>query len=174
MAMAAALAGQLRAGDVIALEGPLGSGKTCFVRGLAKGLGIDPSAVSSPTFVICQEYEGKKSKTKNPKSSITLVHIDAYRVNGPDELETIGWSELPQAPDAIIAIEWPSRIGSALPAKRIDVTFAHEGERARSIAIAIAGDQARPELLQAVNSVAGGLDQEKSRKSKGIGYGKSK
>ena len=170
MALAAALAAHLRAGDVLALEGPLGSGKTCFVRGLAQGLGLDPSAVSSPTFVIMQEYRRSKSKVesrkakvgkprskiqiadppgRNPKSLITLVHIDAYRVNGADDLETIGWSELLQAPDIIIAIEWPSRIGSALPANRIDVTFAHEGEHTRSITITIACDQAkaRPELL---------------------------
>ncbi len=119
--LAAALAQRLIPGDIIGLEGPLGSGKTCFVRGLARGLGIDPAQVSSPTFVIVHEYEAR------------LYHLDAYRLQGgtPEELESIGWTELllaaarrdgesggaAKAGGAVIAIEWPSRIGLALPDK---------------------------------------------------------
>lgn len=128
-AIAAALAGNLRARDVVALEGELGAGKTVFVRGLARGLNINPARVSSPTFVIRQEYE--PDDPINP----TLVHIDAYRLGGPDELETIGWQELLADADVVIAIEWPSRIAAALPADRVDVAIQHNAGKVRSIMI---------------------------------------
>jgi len=150
LALAIALAKQLRAGDVLALEGPLGSGKTRFVRGLAQGLGIDPHTVSSPTFIILQRYSQSASPSNRTtgsrqhiavhesRDSLVLFHIDAYRLSGPDELDTIGFTELLESPDAIIAIEWPSRIASALndiASRRIDITFAHTGMHSRSIHI---------------------------------------
>ena len=67
---------------IVALDGELGAGKTCFVRGMCEGLGGDPRQVNSPTFTIMQEYEVANGKR--------LVHIDAYRLSGEDELETIG------------------------------------------------------------------------------------
>lgn len=133
MALAAALARQLQSGDVLALEGELGAGKTCFVRGLAQGLGLNPASVSSPTFVIVQEYSPRHDSKREP--SLTLIHIDAYRLNGPDDLETIGFSELLEQPNAILAIEWPSRIASALPRRRINVEFAHTGAHERLVRI---------------------------------------
>ncbi len=101
-----------RAGDVIALQGELGAGKTQLVRGLASGLGLNPRQVSSPTFVMVQEYEPAEEKGDCP----LLVHIDAYRISCPDELETIGWSghgeELRE--NAVVAIEWAKLIRPAL------------------------------------------------------------
>jgi tRNA threonylcarbamoyladenosine biosynthesis protein TsaE len=130
------LATKLRSGDVLALEGPLGSGKTCFVRGLAKGLNLDPRSVSSPTFVICQEYS--QSASHGP-ASMTLAHIDAYRLHDAAELETIGWRDLLQAPDTIIAVEWPSKIGPAMTdiENRIDITFEHVGRDVRMLRLEI-------------------------------------
>ncbi len=125
--LATRLGQQLRASDVVCLLGPLGAGKTCFVRGLAKGMGLDPSMVSSPSFVICQEYNGK--------GTLTLAHIDAYRLSGPDELQTIGWDELCESPNTVLAIEWASIIESALPEQRIEVTLQHTGENSREITI---------------------------------------
>lgn len=126
--MAAALASQLQPGDIVALHGPLGAGKTCFVRGLARGLGLNPKAVSSPTFVICQEYERDHR--------VRLAHIDAYRLAGPDDLDSIGWDELLESPNTIIAIEWPERVERAIPIHtRIDVTIRHAGEHEREITI---------------------------------------
>ena len=141
MELAASLARILAAGDVVALDGPLGSGKTCFVRGMAQGLGLDQSSVSSPTFVICQEYAEPAPKTDAGMTTVLpLVHIDAYRLSGAADLESIGWDEMLQAADAVIAIEWPSRIESALPAGRFIVTIAPTGEHARSITIAGSSD----------------------------------
>lgn len=104
--LAARLAEKLRGGDIVTLEGPLGAGKTCFVRGLARGLGLDEKQVSSPTFVITQEYAAQTGPT--------LVHMDAYRLHGTDELESVGWEEMVSSPSVIIAVEWPSRIADAM------------------------------------------------------------
>ncbi len=126
--LAARLARQLSAGDVVCLEGPLGSGKTCFVRGLATGLGLDPSAVNSPTFVIWQRYQ-------DSQTALALVHLDAFRLAGPDDLESVGWEELLETPDTVIAVEWPSRIAAALPPRRINVVMTHVAETVRLIAV---------------------------------------
>jgi len=126
--LAARLARQLSAGDIVCLEGPLGSGKTCFVRGLATGLGLDPSAVNSPTFVIWQRYQ-------DPQTALALVHLDAFRLAGPDDLESVGWEELLETPDTVIAVEWPSRIAAALPPRRINVVLTHVAETIRRIAV---------------------------------------
>ena len=120
------LAATLRAGDVVVLDGPLGAGKTCFVRGLAAGLGLDPSHVSSPTFIICQEYEN---------GDLRLAHVDAYRLSGPEELDSIGWRELLEADNTIVAVEWPSRIASALPESCVCVDLEHLSETQRRITI---------------------------------------
>jgi tRNA threonylcarbamoyladenosine biosynthesis protein TsaE len=125
--LAARLAPLLRGGDVVTLEGPLGAGKTCFVRGLARGLHIDTKQVSSPTFVISQEYAGENAPT--------LIHMDAYRFHGVDELESVGWEEMVSS-QSIIAIEWPSRIEPALRGlRRIDVTIEPTSPSARLITI---------------------------------------
>ena len=128
VALATRLAGGLVAGDVVCLEGPLGSGKTCFVRGLAAGLGLDPMAVNSPTFVIWQRYE-------QVQTSLSLVHLDAFRLGGPDDLDSVGWEELLDTPNTVIAVEWPSRITAALPPRRINVVMTHVGESTRRIAV---------------------------------------
>lgn len=128
MRFAADLAHQLRGGELIALHGDLGAGKTCFVRGLARGLGIDPGAVSSPTFVIMHEYESKHEP--GPR---VLAHIDAYRLGGGGELESVGWDELVERRDTVIALEWPQRVADVLPIDRLDVTLEHRGDNERLI-----------------------------------------
>jgi tRNA threonylcarbamoyladenosine biosynthesis protein TsaE len=112
---------------IIALEGELGAGKTCFVRGLCEGLGGDPRQVNSPTFTIMQEYEVGKGRR--------LVHIDAYRLSDEDELESIGWEELICEKNTIIAIEWASRIASALPLDSFHIQIDHEGPTTRNITL---------------------------------------
>lgn len=128
MDLAAQFASSLQPRDIVTLHGPLGAGKTCFVRGLARGLGMNPALVSSPTFIICQEYERD--------DHLRLAHIDAYRLAGPDDLEAIGWEELVGAADTISAIEWPERIAGALThASCIAVTIKPTGQHERVISI---------------------------------------
>ncbi len=123
---------------VIALEGELGAGKTRFVRGLAAGLGIDPDAITSPTFVVSVEHRQARRVGDADHADLLLadlVHIDAWRVRTEDELETIGWDELLRRDHCVVAIEWASRIARALPAERIDVTLEHDVDGNRRVTV---------------------------------------
>lgn len=130
------LAGVLRPGDLIRLDGPLGAGKTTLVRAIAEGLGADPRDVSSPTFVLANEY-------RLPPAN-HLVHIDAYRI-GTDDLDTLGWDRF--APDDLIIIEWAERIADALPADAPHLAIEVSGEHARAIDVTLPDTwRARPDL----------------------------
>ncbi len=98
---AAALAATLEAGMILLLSGELGAGKTAFVRGLAQGLGVDPSEVTSPTFTLVHEYGGGR---------LPLIHVDLYRLERA-ELDEIGLDD-DLAARGVVAIEWPERLGS--------------------------------------------------------------
>ncbi len=124
-AIAAELSQGFRGGEVIALEGDLGAGKTQFVRGLVRGLGGETRSVSSPTYVLLNVYDSGR---------LTVYHLDAYRVTGPDDFEAIGFSELLDQ-NGVIAVEWPSRIEALLPAGRIRVRITATGEESRRIEI---------------------------------------
>ena len=105
--LARRMASTLRGGDVLLLSGPLGAGKTAFVRGLAAGLGVDPEEVSSPTFTLVHEYRGEH---------LTLYHADLYRVERAAS-DDLGLEEL-GVRDGVLAIEWPERLSHPLPASR--------------------------------------------------------
>src|SRR3954453_1149939 len=98
-AIAADLAAGLGAGACLALHGELGAGKTQFVRGLVRGLGGQPRAVSSPTFVLLNVYEA-------PSARLSVYHLDAYRVSGPEDFEAIGFPELLEQ-GGVVVVEWP-------------------------------------------------------------------
>ena len=100
---------------VVCLWGELGSGKTTFTQGLAKGLGIT-SRLPSPTFIIVRRYG-------IPNTSNVLYHMDLYRVQGTSEVEGLGFAEMRTDPAAYIIVEWPERLGNMLPDKRIDIRF---------------------------------------------------
>ena len=123
--LAEALAVRLRAGDVLLLSGPLGAGKTAFVRGLARGLGIDPDEVSSPTFTLLHEYGGGR---------LRLFHADLYRL-GSGGAEDLGLEEA-GVRDGVLAIEWPDRLTHPF-ADAIEVTFAVVDETTRDIRIGL-------------------------------------
>ena len=118
------LAASLSAGDVIVLAGDLGAGKTAFVRGLAEGLGIDPSAVSSPTFTLVQEYRGGR---------LLLRHIDLYRLT-PREADDLGLEEM-TLDGAVLAIEWPDRLPRPFEGA-VRVTLVHGIGDTRTITVA--------------------------------------
>lgn len=130
-AIGAAIGHVLRPGDVVALHGELGAGKTRLVRGIAEGLGAAPGLVSSPTFVIMQEYPCGGGGVG------TLVHMDAYRLRGADELESVGWDrlarDLEERRGVALVVEWAERIDAALGhgASRLDVRLEHDGEGRR-------------------------------------------
>lgn len=135
-AVARALSSVLEDGGlVIALEGPLGAGKTGFVKGVAEGLGLDPGVVSSPSFVIANEYAV-------PGRSARLVHVDLYRLEGVRELESTGFLDLLDIRN-VIAIEWADRIPSAVPPEHLEVRITRpadgEGESVRIISASAFG-----------------------------------
>ena len=139
-ALAARLAGELEAGDVVLLSGDLGAGKTTFVRGAAAALGT-AEPVTSPTFTIGHRYHG----------SADVSHLDLYRFRG---LSAAEWGDLePYVEDAIVFVEWPEAGLGALPEERADVRLEHVAPDRRRIRV-----DARDEtLLQAVTGADPGV-----------------
>ncbi|MGC1404692.1 MAG: tRNA (adenosine(37)-N6)-threonylcarbamoyltransferase complex ATPase subunit type 1 TsaE [Thermodesulfobacteriota bacterium] len=117
------LASLLKAGDVVALYGELGAGKTCLVRGLAKGLIIAERQVASPSFSLINEYPGP----------LPLFHMDCYRLHLDEEIEELGLEEYFDGP-GITVIEWAERIKD-LPEDRLDIVFTILDETGRHIQI---------------------------------------
>ncbi len=120
----------LTKGSIITLYGDLGSGKTTFVQGLAKGLGID-RRLNSPTFIIVRSYK-LKTTAKNLKS---FYHIDLYRIQNEKEIEGLGLKEIMSDPQNIVAIEWAEKLGTLLPEKRTDIKLEYVDENRRSMSI---------------------------------------
>ncbi len=104
------LTNKLIGGEVIGLIGDLGSGKTVFIQGLAKGLGIKKT-INSPTFVLMRNYKVKAKKIKQ------LCHLDCYRLNDPQALVDIGIKDYLGQPDTVCVIEWADKIRKILPKK---------------------------------------------------------
>ncbi len=124
------------AGDVIALSGPLGAGKTELARGVARGLGVvDP--VSSPTFVLIAEHEGR----------LPFFHLDCYRLAGPRDALGAGLLDERRA-DGVTVVEWAERLGSALPAGRLEIRLDGSGDDPRSLSCR-ATDARHARLLEA-------------------------
>ena len=123
--IAAAVAGTLRGGECLALYGDLGAGKTQFVRGLVRGLGGNAHTVSSPTFVLLNVYDSGRLK---------VFHLDAYRVHGSAEFESIGFWELLEQ-GGVVVVEWAEKVQSSLPAKRTDIRIETIDQDSRRITI---------------------------------------
>lgn len=115
---------ELKAGDVVCLEGDLGAGKTHFVKGIASGLGIDQEKVNSPTFTLINEYYGE----------IPIFHFDCYRLKTIQEALEIGIEEYLYG-EGVSVIEWPSKIKELIPEYAIQIEIKHEGTSERSILI---------------------------------------
>jgi len=121
--LACRLAQAVQLPAVIALVGPLGAGKTVFVKGLGQGLGLDGDTICSATFVIVCEYGTRR----------TLVHVDAYRLAGPEELAAVGWDEMLERPNCLIAVEWANRVAELVPPEALRVHLAPAGPSRRKI-----------------------------------------
>jgi tRNA threonylcarbamoyladenosine biosynthesis protein TsaE len=117
-----ALAGKLRARDVVALEGGLGAGKTTLARAILRAASGDPGLiVPSPTFTLVEVYD-------TPQGA--FWHFDLYRLEAPEQVFELGWEEA--RADGIALVEWPARLGSLLPRKHLAVTLIIEGDERRA------------------------------------------
>jgi tRNA threonylcarbamoyladenosine biosynthesis protein TsaE len=141
-ALAARLGARLAPGDLVALRGELGAGKTEFVRGLARGLGVPKDSVASPSFALAYEYQGR----------LTLVHLDLYRLSElspeflPDLEEYLGGPQ-------VTAVEWAERLGNLLPPEHLEVALAITGAEEREITLTGHGPRGE-ELLAALTAVS--------------------
>ena len=124
VSLAEDLAASLKGGSVVALVGPLGSGKTVFVKGLAAGLGLAPGAAVSPTFTLINEYDG----------DVPLYHVDLYRLQSRAEVDELGLEEYFDG-RGIVAVEWAEKAAHLLPPDSIFVHFRRLGSTGREITI---------------------------------------
>lgn len=113
---------------ILASRGDLGAGKTTFLQGFAKGLGIKEH-ILSPTFVVMKRFKIYDLGCKN------FYHIDCYRLNKPEEILELGFKEIIENPENIVAIEWPEKIKDILPKNIISIKFEHLEENKREILI---------------------------------------
>lgn len=113
---------KLQPGDVVALNGEMGAGKTHFCKGVVEGLGANNS-VTSPTFSLVQEYRGGKWP---------VFHFDFYRLESSSELETIGWDEYLDE-EGIILVEWAEKFPEVLPEETIELRFERQADESRRV-----------------------------------------
>ena len=123
-ALGARLGARLGRGDVVACIGPLGAGKTCFLQGLARGLGV-MTDVTSPTFVLVNQYRGR----------LPVYHVDAYRTGSLGELVDLGLEEMLHG-EGVTVVEWADKLLPLLPARTVTVTIAGLGDEPRQIELA--------------------------------------
>jgi len=120
-ALAAAIAAVMRAGDVVALHGDLGAGKSTLARGIIQALGW-AGEVPSPTFTLVQAYDP-------PDVAVPVWHVDLYRIDHPAEADALGLFET----DAALIIEWPQRLGARLPAAALHLRLDGSGDAPRTL-----------------------------------------
>jgi tRNA threonylcarbamoyladenosine biosynthesis protein TsaE len=133
------------AGDVIALSGPLGAGKTVFVRGMTDALEVPArDGVCSPSYALINLYEG---------GQVPIAHLDLYRLSDGDELEGIGFRDL-LAGDYLVVIEWADRVDEALDAASLRIQFIDEGPEARRLELRASEPEVLASLRQALPGLA--------------------
>ncbi len=129
------LAHALSPGTTVALCGPLGAGKTRLVQAIAVALGVNRGDITSPTFVLCNEYHGQR----------TLYHLDAYRIADDDEFLALGPEEFFES-DGLTLVEWADRVMACLPRDRLEIHIEIQGPAARVFTLRGRGDTARKSL----------------------------
>ncbi|MFQ5731508.1 MAG: tRNA (adenosine(37)-N6)-threonylcarbamoyltransferase complex ATPase subunit type 1 TsaE [Planctomycetaceae bacterium] len=156
----ATLAAALAPGDVVALIGDLGAGKTRLVQAVAEALGVDRADVTSPTFVLIQEYDGR----------IPLYHFDTYRLNDLDEFLELGAEELFEG-DGVCLVEWADRVADALPADHLRCEIAIAGEQQRILHFTATGPRSQrivDMLVSSLQAAGSTTDEEETPDGNGV------
>lgn len=143
--IARALGRSLIPGDVVALTGDLGAGKTVFCKGVGEALGILPDRIVSPSFTIMTEHQGR----------LPLCHVDVYRLSSEDEARDIGLDEILSG-NRICVVEWAEKIRSLLPNDCIRVTFHISGETGRRLSVSLPDEARFGGFLSCVRSLVPG------------------
>lgn len=136
---------RLRPGDLLALSGELGAGKTCFVRGLARGWGA-AERPTSPTFTLINQYHGPDGRL--------MYHVDCYRLENANDAWSTGLEDV-LASGEIVVLEWPERIAEILPGERVWVSIESPGEDERELRFSAVGPRAE-ELLRGIEDPTAG------------------
>ncbi len=137
----------LDSGDVLALWGDLGAGKTFLTRAIARGLGVPAGIpVTSPTFTFINEYDGR----------VRLYHLDLYRIGDLDELDTLPWREALFG-EGVAVVEWPERLDRLIPSERWDIRIAVTGDESRRMTIAAHGENNRKRLKKWRDELTGAM-----------------
>ncbi|MBI3324735.1 MAG: tRNA (adenosine(37)-N6)-threonylcarbamoyltransferase complex ATPase subunit type 1 TsaE [Candidatus Omnitrophica bacterium] len=138
----------LAGGDVVGLIGALGSGKTTFVQGVAKGLGIAPGQVKSPTFILLREYPGR----------LPLIHVDGYRL---EHAQSVMWLDVEWvfSPRKVTVIEWADRVAACLPEDYLELRFAHHTTHQRTIKVVGHGTRSQQLVEELAKQAAGSKPQ---------------
>lgn len=125
------LAGLLSGGECVLLKGELGTGKTCFVRGLARGFGVDPRRVKSPSYDVLRRYSG---------TDVTLNHFDAYFIREEEEFDRNGLLEF-LSEGEVVAVEWADRFEEHFGGRCLWIEFLHRGEASRELIFSTACEE---------------------------------
>jgi tRNA threonylcarbamoyladenosine biosynthesis protein TsaE len=144
----------LRGGEVLALYGLLGAGKTTLVRGIADGLEADPDRVMSPTFVLVHEYQGR----------LPLIHVDLYRIQSETDAASLGLDEYFNG-ITVTAIEWAGRSPGTLPPHRLEIRLQHRSVRTRHVLFRALG----PMSVALLNAIRTGYVSAPSNKGRSRG-----
>jgi len=144
----------LRAGDVVAFCGELGSGKTTLIQGVAQGLGLDPDRIKSPTFVLMREYASSAARPGDDErraggagGAIPLIHLDGYRLEGAPSAAWLDL-ELLFSPHKVTVIEWAERFGGLLPENHLEIRLEHVSTNRRRLRAMAHGARAALMLTQ--------------------------
>jgi len=144
----------LKPGDIIAISGELGTGKTVLIKGIATGLDIDQRDVTSPTFTLMNEYKGR----------LPVYHFDAYRMHRAEEIEDLGADDYFFG-EGVSLIEWADRVAKSLPADRLEIHAAHVSETRRIFEIRATGPRSA-DILSAISDELAGRRGKPGRKKR--------
>jgi tRNA threonylcarbamoyladenosine biosynthesis protein TsaE len=151
--LAGRLGKMVRAGDTIGLRGPLGAGKTCFVRGLARGLGVPAAAIQSPSFVLCQEHASGR---------VPLYHVDLFRVAAAAELRELPLAELVDG-DGVCTIEWIDRFPEVAPSEWLEVQLEPVSVGGRRVIARGVGARGRALLVEWLRRASGRRTRKRAK-----------